>query len=198
MPNVVHCTLVIVGSPDDVRNCLASIGSPGSEDEDARLFDFDRVISLPRKHRARADVLNASDEVPRQVVVSAWGTKWNAYGVTIDHQPDGGRGRIRFSTAWAPPRPVIATLAERFPNLGFDLTYFDDMGTIAGRLLRTQGDQVWATLEARYDCGFIDAVLGAESRDSWQSDPAAGEPSAGPQAAVRDADDINHNVGLTR
>ncbi len=74
MPNVVHCTLVIIGSPDDVRNCLASIGSPGSEDEDARLFDFDRVIPLPRKYRARADVLNASDEVPRQVVVSAWGT----------------------------------------------------------------------------------------------------------------------------
>jgi hypothetical protein len=198
MPNEVECTLMITGDPDDVRNCLASIGSPGSESDDARLFDFDRVVPLPRTYRARADVLSDTDEVPPQVVVSAWGTKWNAYGVTIDDRPDGGRARIRFRTAWAPPRPVIATLAERFPNLGFDLTYFDDMGMIAGRLRRARGDQVWATLEARYDYGFCDAVLGAESRVPWQSDSAAGPLSTGPEAAVRGADAINHNDGLAR
>ena len=170
MSNEVKCILVITGDPDAVGACLAAMRSPESEDEDQRLFDFERVIPLPPDLRAQEAPPGASgEEAVRWAwrAASVWGTKWNAYGVTIDDQPDGG-ARIRFFTAGAPPRPVIETLAEKFPSLGFDLTYSDEQMPVAGRLRRAQGDQVWATLKARHDYGFCDAVLAAESRDAFE------------------------------
>ena len=200
MPNEVECTLVITGDVNVVEDCLASIGSPGSESDDARLFDFNRVIpiqrapastpNLPhqtligRAPRLWTGVVGLAAEgfvaqeygLPRMrdqtsnERVAAWGTKWNASDVTLERQPDGG-ARIRFFTAWAPPQPVIETLAEKFPSLGFDLTYSDEQMPVAGRMRRDPRCQSWATIDARFDYGFCDAVLGAESRDPFAEPP---------------------------
>lgn len=214
MPNEVDCTLVITGAPDEVRKCLASIASPASESEDARLFDFNRVIPL---HRAPAGAAKLPDHTPIErapslwtgamgravedfaahelgvsVVrdrtsderVALWGTKWNAHAITVERQPEGGGARIRFYTAWAPPVPVIEALAGRFPNLGFDLTYFDQQAPVAGRLRRAPGGGGWATIDARYDYGFCRAAYEAVSWDPWQSDSADGQPGARPDGGA--------------
>lgn len=41
-----------------------------------------------------------------------WGTKWNAVDTTIYGRDD----EVSFDTAWAPPEPVVAKLAEMYPG----------------------------------------------------------------------------------
>lgn len=40
-----------------------------------------------------------------------WGTKWNAINTLVY-----GQDEVSFDTAWAPPEPVIAKLAEMYPG----------------------------------------------------------------------------------
>ena len=165
MPNWVRNTLQITGAPEVVSECLASMGSPERESEDDRLLDFERVVSLPPDLRARLEVSSSTEEEAwdrRSEVIGQWGTKWSAFQVTVERQPDGGGAIIKFDTAWTPPMPVISTLADRFPSLEFDFTYLDIQAPIAGRARRAPGGG-WATIDARFDDGFCDAALDAKS-----------------------------------
>jgi hypothetical protein len=186
MPNWCACRLKIPGNPNDVRDCLASMATPGSESEDQRLFDFERVIPLPPELREKLEAPSATDSDPwdlRAQMVRLWGTKWNAYSVTIERQPDDGGAVINFDTAWTPPEPVIVTLADSFPSLEFDFVYNDIQGPIAGRAWRAPGE-AWATIEARYDDGFCLAAVRAKH---WRWDPRTEEqpptPEGSPAAA---------------
>lgn len=51
-----------------------------------------------------------------------WGTKWNAYRVEIVLREE-YQAIIKFETAWSPPFPVIAKLAEMFPQCKFTLEF---------------------------------------------------------------------------
>ena len=53
-----------------------------------------------------------------------WGTKWNAYGYEGGVQFDGKS--LRFQTAWSPPEPIIAKLAEMYPDLDFTHQWADE------------------------------------------------------------------------
>ena len=55
--------------------------------------------------------------------IDNWGTKWNAYEVA--RRDFDGDVIVSFKTAWSPPLPVIAALAERFPHMNFVLEYFE-------------------------------------------------------------------------
>jgi len=49
-----------------------------------------------------------------------WGTKWNASNfMIIKEEP--GRYECRFETVWRPPELVYVELAEKFPNLCFEI-----------------------------------------------------------------------------
>jgi hypothetical protein len=56
-----------------------------------------------------------------------WGTKWNAFDFKIIKE-EPGRYECRFETAWRPPEPVYVKLAEKFPNLCFEINGWDDEG----------------------------------------------------------------------
>ena len=60
--------------------------------------------------------------------VENWGTKWNAYGDIEVDRKDEDFVEIRFETAWSPPVPVYATLAEKFPDLNI-AAYWSDEGS---------------------------------------------------------------------
>lgn len=55
-----------------------------------------------------------------------WGTKWNAYSSVTDPEGEADACRIKFDTAWSPPRPVLIELAKREPALTFDYVAFDE------------------------------------------------------------------------
>ena len=60
-----------------------------------------------------------------------WGTKWNAYGYEGGVQFDGKS--LHFLTAWAPPKPIVAKLAEMYPDLDFTHQFAnEDIGMNCG------------------------------------------------------------------
>lgn len=65
--------------------------------------------------------------------IKNWGTKWNAYGYEGGVQFDGKS--LRFQTAWSPPEPIIAKLAEMYPDLDFTHQWADeDIGYNCGEV----------------------------------------------------------------
>jgi len=60
-----------------------------------------------------------------------WGTKWNS----SDNCNDLAARTIKFSTAWSCPIPIVAALAEKFPDVDFVWKYADeDTGSNTGRI----------------------------------------------------------------
>jgi hypothetical protein len=57
--------------------------------------------------------------------VEHWWTKTNAYDVTVGELTD-TKAVIEFTTAWAPPIPVITALSKKNPTLTMTLTSCDD------------------------------------------------------------------------
>lgn len=63
-----------------------------------------------------------------------WGTKWNSYSYHEVSLSMGSTARLEFmfDTAWSPPIPVFAKMAEEFPELEFEIAYYDEGGAFAG------------------------------------------------------------------
>jgi len=54
-----------------------------------------------------------------------WNTKWNACNVELNDNIEEGILTYYFDTAWTPPLPVIKKMSEMFPELKFELRYFE-------------------------------------------------------------------------
>lgn len=98
-----------------------------------------------------------------------WGTKWDAYDV-LPTEEASGRRTFRFTTAWAPPLPVIAEASRCFPELTFDLEWSDEGGPW-GREIFRGGSSVahrWGRTDRlpEPDCEYDSQ----EYRD-WEDDP---------------------------
>ena len=65
-----------------------------------------------------------------------WGTKWDLtrddIEVSESEGEDGVETRIRFSTAWSPPIPVIAAASRLYPHLTLTLIYCECSMEFAG------------------------------------------------------------------
>lgn len=61
-----------------------------------------------------------------------WGTKWNAYDITVDRdEPD--QVRICFCTAWTEPYPIFFELNEQYPDLDIYVEFAnEDLGNDCG------------------------------------------------------------------
>lgn len=112
--------------------------------------DFD-LLNIPQKAeqaflRVRPDIDRTAWNLGRQAFQNEqkygaatwykwrtrnWGTKWNAYGYEGGVQFDGKS--LRFLTAWAPPQPIVAKLAEMYPDLDFTHQFAsEDIGMNCG------------------------------------------------------------------
>lgn len=59
--------------------------------------------------------------------IEHWGTKWEAYDYEMrSHMP--GEFIFKFETAWDPPRPILAKLAEMWPELRIETKSVDEGG----------------------------------------------------------------------
>ena len=66
-----------------------------------------------------------------------WGTKWNS----CDNDIDIAGRTIIFSTAWSCPMPIVAALADKFPDVDFIWKYADeDTGSNTGRIAYEGGN----------------------------------------------------------
>ena len=61
--------------------------------------------------------------------VNNWGTKWDVY----DTQPWEGNS-VAFFSAWSPPIEWLRAIAEKYPDLSFQLDYADEGGGFVGTM----------------------------------------------------------------
>lgn len=67
--------------------------------------------------------------------IKNWGTKWNSYGYDFHDRSDmENNPSLGFNTAWSAPHPIIAKLAEMYPEVSFEHIWADeDIGQNCGR-----------------------------------------------------------------
>jgi hypothetical protein len=103
MPN--HCCNTLVMANDPLPLIIEKY--IGKDENGHDFFDFERIVpvgDIPDWHEQRLE---------------KWGTKWVGYDLSI------GESAVSFFTAWTPPVPVIAKLAELHPDLIFRLEYYE-------------------------------------------------------------------------
>jgi hypothetical protein len=71
--------------------------------------------------------------------INNWGTKWDASDPNITDNKSATT--YEFSTAWAPPIPVIMAAAAQYPELTFDMRYWEGGMGFQGRL-RVKGNEI--------------------------------------------------------
>lgn len=73
--------------------------------------------------------------------IQNWGTKWNAYSVDLERTDD-TTVELKFDTAWSPPEPIFAAIAEKFPDLRIIGACFDEGWNFACGIKIGDGDCV--------------------------------------------------------
>jgi len=139
MPN--HCSncLIVNGPQEDIDRLIENV-----QGEKNHVIDFNKIVPIPKELKETTSPSNCP-ELDKQFIadygfadwyswcVANWGTKWSSYDCG-DWDHGGAHASWYFSTAWAPPVPVIAVLGPKYPTLTFELTYFEPGCCFAGRL----------------------------------------------------------------
>ena len=108
MPNCCYGTLQITSSEECMKVIVELIS--GTADDGTPMFDFAKVISISD---------SVSDEYEWRY--ENWGTPKAGFDLAFYDDC------LSFWTAWCPCSPVIAKLAEMFPDASFDYRY-DESG----------------------------------------------------------------------
>lgn len=144
MPNWCSNELTVSGPTHKVAEILATIG-------DGRNFLSTLVPTPPELLEYSAPVSDAlMAERFRRLYgaadwydwnTAAWGTKWDVNLEHLAHDVADGRAdsylECWFYSAWVPPLAALDTVAERYPELTFEL-FFNEVGQ------GFSGDAVWA------------------------------------------------------
>ncbi len=121
-----------VPTDDELLSRLKAVNmlrSSALEMSDGSFEQFVKMMRNKRKHGFFHSMHYARE---------AWGTKWNAY----DQSPeDNSETKVKFSTAWSHPFPVIEALSKRFPDAEINVKYADeDTGSNCGSYTAKGGE----------------------------------------------------------
>lgn len=134
MPNHVTNTLCIYtddGDNDALVKLLDDIRG------DCEHIDFGTIIPMPGVTIESKDVKMTGEEMARNPnnwydwSIANWGTKWNAYGQSIEQGFD-GEAILTFDTAWSPPIPVIEALRKKYPKAAIYGSWLEEGHQSAG------------------------------------------------------------------
>lgn len=143
MPNHVTNYVKLHGEESGILRLMQTVKS---DEFGLGTIDFNKIIPMP-------DDIYCGDLGPKERDlygeknwydwrISNWGTKWNAYGYSEDHQYNNDR-KINFLTAWAAPHPVIEKLSEMFPYIKIEHEWADeDIGMNCGRYVYYDGERI--------------------------------------------------------
>lgn len=143
MPNHVTNILTVSGDADKMQAMFEAIKS---DEVGLGSIDFNKVIPMP-EHIFRGNLGQAEREQYGSDnwydwSVDNWGTKWNSYGYHDYTEKDSDGATLTFDTAWGSPQPVIAALAEKFPDLHFSHKWADeDFGYNVGEKEYENGEE---------------------------------------------------------
>lgn len=150
MPNWCENDLIVEGSREGLLDFLAFISGPNG------VLDFDRICPYPEEFAALDEAAAKWDTTPGERgirptdgfnsggyewCIEIWGTKWNARRVSVEKLDDNSSPgacdasvTLHFDTAWSPPSPLIPIVSQRFPDLRFDLRFYECGMGFQGRL----------------------------------------------------------------
>lgn len=157
MPNHCENDLTVEGHIALIHDFVDSVRS--LEDSE-RYLDFNRLIPYPERFAALDKAAQEWDDVARSVgrarssletrptdgynsggynwCCDNWGTKWNAYQlkepIIDDWHDDYTTVKMSFTTAWCPSVPIFVAMAERWPDLDFELVWYERGSGQHGRL----------------------------------------------------------------
>lgn len=143
MPNHVTNILTVSRDADKMQAMFEAIKS---DEVGLGSIDFNKVIPMP-EHIFRGNLGQAEREQYGSDnwydwSVDNWGTKWNSYGYHDYTEKDSDGATLTFDTAWGSPQPVIAALAEKFPDLHFSHKWADeDFGYNVGEKEYENGEE---------------------------------------------------------
>jgi len=143
MPNHCNNTLTVEGSTSRVRDFARdhyrepehwSPEDRGRYEEHKTTLDFSYSVPYPP-----VDERGGEEQGWYEWHCAYWGTKWNAYDLSpltfpevLDEIEKAGSLTYSFDTAWAPPTTWLETMAPKYPDLTFTLTYEEPGMCFAG------------------------------------------------------------------
>ena len=78
--------------------------------------------------------------------IANWGTKWNALDPYLGRcrkiNESVMQRKIRFSTAWSPPTPIILAASIAFPSIEFELCFYDASSALQGKYVYVGGEEI--------------------------------------------------------
>ena len=126
MPN--HCYNYLEAPEGDVSIIADFFSTRKDEFSDLpeTFLDFEKIIPMPEELKGT----EAPKDQPNWYdwAVGNWGTKWNSYEGNVTENG------IGFSTAWAPPTPVIVELSKKIGK-PLRMTYDESGMDFCGELL---------------------------------------------------------------
>lgn len=155
-PNWCENDLIVKGDNEVLQKFKQYVASERSA------FDFNKIIPYPEQYSVADEAARIWEENKANKnwadrpkdgfnqggydwCVSNWGTKW--WVQDVDVRQGGKELLYYFSTAWAPPEPIIKLLIEKFSELKFSLKYYEAGGGFRGVLNGAKGK---TTKEATY------------------------------------------------
>lgn len=147
MPNYCFNTLQIKGTRPELEKFKSGVMSKKT------LLDFKRIIS-PSSHKQytrKKWMLETTEERKKwgnfnqywfnkggyEWCVFNWGTKWNAFDIDLKEEED--VLKYRFVTAWSPPLQIIAEAINKYPNLEFIISYYEEGNRFGGTMTGKDG-----------------------------------------------------------
>jgi hypothetical protein len=158
MPNHVDQDLIITGSSETLKEFMAF-----AEEKECLLSankfipypeEFSRLDEISEVERKKGNYLvkDGFNSGGYQWCVQNWGTKWGIYQDSIKSKKlDNKNGRLKynFQSAWAPALKIIDAMGKKFPDLTFDLKYFERGMQFKGHYI-VKGDEVVKNKESKY------------------------------------------------
>jgi hypothetical protein len=118
MPNWCHNTLEITGPKDQLERILGPI----LKDDDSCISFLETYVPRPEESKDEWNEWNCKN----------WGTKWPDDQTRLVSKQDNGL-KLRFLSAWGPPREGITMMSKFFPELEFALGYAEPLCNFQGR-----------------------------------------------------------------
>lgn len=134
MPNHVEQDLVITGNSSVLKEFMEFA------QEDESLLSANKFIPYPEKFR----ILDAAAKIEHQKgnysvhdgfnsggyewCLKNWGTKWGVYSVALSTQKLTGKvGKLKYfcKSAWSPATQIVLAMSQKFPDLTFDMKYYE-------------------------------------------------------------------------
>ena len=134
MPNWCSNDIHIEGSKEAVDKLVAFVGRPITKKYDDGdvfyenpIFSFENIKASTHDMNSSALFPSSGPEDWYHNNINSWGTKWDVTsGEVIFSRGDDNNAHYTFSSAWSPPRPVIEKLAEIFPEVTINHTYYEE------------------------------------------------------------------------